>query len=241
MKDTLVRILMHSDQKTYLPSGISALPEQTPFDVLVEEERQSLGRKAKLLTFSRDDALYTQGKNNFVLIYLVSGQVKLCCSASHGRECVLHVIRPGTIIDAGVLFYEESMPYSAVAISNGQAISFEKEAILAVCTRNANFSVKILKLMTARQRLFINKLAGSQGKISVSCRVSSWILHRSRMEGADTILFSVNRELLARLLGITRESLSRELSRLKSLGYIDVTKRQVQILDKAALQKISLM
>ena len=44
---------------------------------------------------------------------------------------------------------------------------------------------------------------------------------------------------MARLLGVTRESLSRELSRLNRLGYIALQRRSIEILDKDALQKLA--
>lgn len=218
-----------------------SLLDQAPFDSLTDEEKEFLIGKAKLFSFSRDDILYDQGKSDFSPIYVLSGQVKLSCTASHGRECVLHIIRPKALIDAAVLFYEKNLPYSAFAIGEGQAILFDRANFLDLITKNNSFSGKLFRMMSMRQRLLINKLVGSQGRISVSCRVASWLLHRCRMEGTDILSIDITRELLARLLGVTRESLSRELSRLNGLGYIAVARRSVHILEKAALQKIAVM
>ncbi|MBR3664680.1 MAG: Crp/Fnr family transcriptional regulator [Desulfovibrio sp.] len=212
-----------------------------PFDMLELDEREHLVKKIRLHNFAADDILYAQGQENVPLFFLCSGLIKLSCTASQGRECVLHLIRPKSFVDAAVLFYEGGMPYSAIAINNGMLYALEKNVVLGLMHGNAAFSLRMMKLMAARQRLFINKLVGSQGRISVTCRVSSWLLHRSRMEGTNILYIDISRELMARLLGVTRESMSRELSRLAELGYIAVARRQITLLEKKALQKLANM
>ena len=95
----------------------------------------------------------------------------------------------------------------------------------------------MLAAMSLRQRLFINKIAGSQGRISVSGRVAAWLLHRAKMEKSATLSMGVIQETLARQMGISRESLSRELSALASAGLIDRDRRRVTLLDADALRE----
>ena len=59
------------------------------------------------------------------------------------------------------------------------------------------------------------------------------------MEKTDALDLGVSREILARLVGISRESLSRELSRLAANGLISVERRRVLLLDRAGLQKLA--
>ena len=218
------------------PAALFAYP---PFEALAPSERVTLTQKARWHDFRPEDVLFAQGEEDVPFSYLATGQLKLSSSAARGRECVLHVLRPNTVVDVGVLFFEGGLPYSVVAISQGSLCVFEKSVITGFMHTNVTFAEKLMRLMTARQRLFINKLVNSQGRISVSCRVSSWLLHRSRMEQTDELYFDMSRELMARLLGVTRESLSRELSRLAELGFIKVNRRCILLLEKAALQKLA--
>ena len=96
----------------------------------------------------------------------------------------------------------------------------------------------LLQVLAARQRLFVNKVAGSQRVISVSRRVAGWLLHRSRMEeGRRQLELPGTRELMAPLLGLSRESLSRELNKLAREGAIRLERRRVELLDMAALER----
>ena len=57
------------------------------------------------------------------------------------------------------------------------------------------------------------------------------------MEKSATLIMGVTQETLARQMGISRESLSRELSALTSAGLIDRDRRRVTLLDADALRE----
>ena len=65
------------------------------------------------------------------------------------------------------------------------------------------------------------------------------MLHRAKMEKSETLDLLVSREVLARLIGISRESLSREMSLLAASGLISVERRRVILLDRTRLQKLA--
>lgn len=209
------------------------------FAVLSDDERQTLAKRARLRAFTRGDVLFREGQESVDPAFLLSGLVKLSRSAARGRECALHLVRPGRMLDAGVLFYEGGLPATAVALKEGRLLWLEKSALLAALRGNAALSLGMIAALSLRQRLFINKLAGSQGRISASRRVAAWLLHRAKMEKSETLDLAVSREVLARLIGISRESLSRELSLLAGNGLISVKRRRVILLDGAGLQKLA--
>ena len=209
------------------------------FSVLRPEERLALAGHARLRAFAKDDVLFREGQESADPAFLLSGLVKLSRSAARGRECVLHLVRPGRLLDAGVLFYEGGLPASAMGVREGRLLWLDKRALLAVLRGNAALGLGLIAALSLRQRLFINKLAGSQGRISASRRVAAWLLHRAKMERTDVLDLGVSREILARLIGISRESLSRELSRLAANGLVSVERRRVVLLDGAGLQRLA--
>ena len=210
-----------------------------PFTLLSDAEQAALARNMRVVPFVADEIIYVQGQDVSSIAFVSEGQIKMCATAAQGKECVLHIIRPYAFIDIGVIFYVGAVPYSAVALTPGKLCVIEKEAFLGVLKANFGFCSRCMRILTARQRLFINKIVGSQGRISVACRVSAWLLHRCRMEQSDELHFDMGRELMARLLGVTRESLSRELSRLAEHGYITVDRRCIVLLDKRSLKLIA--
>ena len=57
------------------------------------------------------------------------------------------------------------------------------------------------------------------------------------MEKSGILQLSGTRELLARLLGVSRESLSRELNGLARAGVIRLERRRVEILQRDILER----
>ena len=121
-------------------------------------------------------------------------------------------------------------------MQDGSVLRLERKAVLESLQRDHALGLALLEAMSLRQRLFINKIAGSQGRISVSGRVAAWLLHRAKMEKSATLRLCVTQEMLARQMGISRESLSRELSALASAGLIDRERRNITLLDPDALR-----
>ena len=94
-----------------------------------------------------------------------------------------------------------------------------------------------MRALAMRQRMFINKIAVSQGKISVRRRVAGWILHKARVDKTSVLEDVMTREVLAGLLGLSRESLSRQLSRFVQEGMIRLERKTIVIVDEEALRR----
>ena len=99
--------------------------------------------------------------------------------------------------------------------------------------------VAVGEALTVMIRLQPRVVLGMGGFAAGPGGVAAWLLHRSKMEKTDALDLGVSREILARLVGISRESLSRELSRLAANGLISVERRRVLLLDRAGLQKLA--
>lgn len=210
-----------------------------PFAVLGEKTRHKLASRSRIHAFIKGESLYREGQSSADPAFLMAGLVQLTRSAARGRECMLHLIRPGHMLDAGVLFYEGGLPASAVALTDGRLLCIEKAALLDALQQCAALSLNIMAAFALRQRLFIHKLAGSQGRISAAQRVAAWLLHRSKMDASDKLDLGVSREVLARLMGLSRESLCRQLSGFNSQELISLQGRKVELLQKEALRRLA--
>lgn len=219
------------------PQTIHAALQSGPFAAMSDAERQKLAQHARLQSFNQGATLFREGESATDTMLLLSGMVKLCRHSAQGKECVLHLVRAGRLLDAGVLFYEEGLPSTAIGVQNGVVLRLDCKALLEALHNDAALGVAMLAAMSLRQRLFINKIAGSQGRISVSGRVAAWLLHRAKMEKSAALSMGVTQETLARQMGISRESLSRELSALASAGIIDRDRRHIILLDADTLRE----
>lgn len=205
--------------------------------LLSSQERQTLATCAHVRDYAPNGAIFREGDPAESLALLLSGEAKLSKAGPHGRECVLCLIRPGRIIDPAAPYYEGSFPASASAVKACRVLHLPCREIRSLAENKPALGLLLVRALSSRHRLFINKTAESQGIISVPRRVASWLLHRRKMEGSQTIELVGTRELLARLLGVSRESLSRELNGLARSGVIELERHTITILDETALHK----
>lgn len=215
----------------------AALHQRDLADVLENADWPELAARARLQDVAAAETLYREGEELSALPFLLSGEVKLTKAGPQGREYVLHLLRPGAFCDVAALYYTGGVPTSAVMVTSGRVLWLEKSALLRCLSRNPALAAYLLGVLSHRQRLFINKIVSSQGVISVSRRVAAWLLHRSRMEKSATLHLSGTRELLARLLGVSRESLSRELNGLARAGVIRLERSHIEILQRETLER----
>lgn len=215
----------------------AALHQRDIADVLESADWAELSARARLQDVPAGETLYHEGENIVFLPFLLSGEVKLIKAGPQGREYVLHLLRSGAFCDAAALYYTGGVPTSAVMVTGGRVLWLEKGTLLRCLGRNPALAAYLLSVLSNRQRLFINKIVSSQGVISVSRRVAAWLLHRSKMEKSPSLQLSGTRELLARLLGVSRESLSRELNGLARAGVIRLERRRVDILQREILER----
>ncbi len=205
--------------------------------LLSPEERRNLAACARVREYAGGSVIFREGDAPASLSLLLSGEAKLFKIGPHGRECVLCLIRAGRFIDPAAPYYEGGFPASASAIKSCRVLHLPCREVRELADRNPALCLLLARALSFRQRLFINKTAESQGIISVSRRVASWLLHRRKMENSLSIELVGTRELLARLLGVSRESLSRELNGLARAGVIDLERRAVIIRDEEALRR----
>ncbi len=209
----------------------------TEFPELTPRETERLAGMSRIGTYAKGAWIFTEGSAATSTEWLISGKVELLKSSVTGKSTILHVMTQGHFLDLCALFGSGGLFYSAIALSSCRILHIDSITLLSVLQQNAQFAMRLMKALAVRQRMFINKIAVSQGKISGRRRVAGWLLHKARMEKTLLLEDGITREVLAGLLGLSRESLSRQRSSLSRDGMIKTGRRTIAILDEKALRR----
>lgn len=196
-----------------------------------------LAGECRVLQFRQGEEIFNNAGPAIAVDWLLEGRCKLIKALQPSRETVLHLVDAGHFLDLCVFSGHEKRVVTAQALTDCTVLRFERNSITQAVTSCGNFALRVIRALAVRERMFINKIAASQGKISVRRRLAGWILHRMRMEGAAKITNSETRELLAGLLGVTRESLSRQLSSFASEGILKIEKDFIIVMDERSLRR----
>lgn len=206
------------------------------FPELSAEEVSDLVSASALCRFRKGESLATEGRVHTRTDWLLSGTVALLKGSLPGRDIVLHVLAEEHFIELSTLFHKGPFPMNVRALEDCLVLRMDSRALLALSARNGSFALRLMRALAVRQRMYINKISVSHGKISTRRRVAGWLVHKARMEGSLEVKDCITREMLAGLLGLSRESLSRQLSAFAKEGAIALARGAIVILDEAALQ-----
>ena len=217
---------------------LNTLALKTPFQVLDTSALQQLCARARLQDFATGEQLYSEGQTDVLPAFLLSGMVKLTQNAVSGKECLAHMVRAGHFLDVGVMFYTSGLPFSACGVKAGQLVWFDRRDLAAIVQRDGKFAYQLLSALALRQKSMAHKMASTQGRISAQKRVVSWLLHRAKLEKTHRLDLMFTREVMAGIIGIRRESLSRVLSSLATAGLIENGRKHIALRDVDALQQL---
>ncbi len=211
---------------------LEAFPELAPSELV------RLAQTARVVSYAKNEWLYAEGDRVPTADWLISGSVELLKNSMSGKNTILHVVREGHLIDHCTVIGSGKAVVSVLALTRCSILRLDAKVFNSVLQGNAALAIHMMRALAVRQRMFINKIAVSQGKISVRRRVAGWLLHRLRVSGSPVINDGITREVLAGLLGLSRESLCRQLSTFADEGFVRLDRKSIIIENENALRKI---
>jgi len=171
---------------------------------------------------------------------VVLGRVKLALQGQAGAEKVIEIIGPGLSFGESVMFMGKPHMLQAEALADSLLLFIRKNALLEAVACNPQFARRMLDELSARLYRLVADIEGYTLK-SATARVTAYLLAAladgaSPGQSADVAL-TASKSVLASRLNITREHFSRILHELSQAGLIQVSGRNIQILDAAGLRQ----
>ncbi|MEW4467827.1 Crp/Fnr family transcriptional regulator [Parasphingorhabdus sp. JC815] len=202
-----------------------------------------LGSKQNI---KRGDTLMWEGDSSPVVANIITGVLKLSVNLQDGREQIVSVMYGSDFI--GRPFGKHS-PYSVTAMTDAE---------LCVFTRSSfdNFLLEYPDLQNKLLRRTLDELDRARdwmtllGKKSANERIATLLIElseRLNMNGCDPTTpyldrfeLPMDRQQIADILGLTIETVSRQLTRIKQEGIIDLPDRRAVIIkDRNRLKSIA--
>ncbi len=214
---------MHTDQRTVggLPS--QALLQSIPlFAGLTESQLDHIAKMAIRRKVPRHSTIVHVGDCIDALYVIVSGGVKVLNRDADGREVIL------TLLGAGECFGEmgliDGAPRSVDVVTNEncELLVIAKTDFKRALAENVDLCLNIMKSLVLRLRE-ANRKIESLALMDVYGRVAKLLLDFSEMDhGARVIKRKVTKQDMAKMVGASREMVSRVMKDLEASGYIRI-------------------
>jgi CRP/FNR family transcriptional regulator len=161
--------------------------------------------------------------------------IKLYKLSPNGKESVIHIFGSGEIFAEVVLAGSEVYPVNAQALTDATLAFFPKANLLNLLKRNPDFGPNLISLLCIRLNNFLKTIENLMLKEAIE-RLIAYLWELTEERKKEEFSLSIPKSRLALLLGITPETLSRILQRLKEEDIIAVEGKRVKIKNMAKLR-----
>jgi len=214
------------------------------FGSLPLSERLSVLSACEWLRLRPGELLFRQGdkvKPGAGALYcLVKGRLKVSSLREDGKEAILAVLEPGSWFGEIALIDHQPRPHDGTVLGPTELLALPRPAFDALMKTSA-FSQAMCRMLTARMRLLYGMVEDATLR-STPARVARRLLvlarsDATRARGARVVL-AVSQESLAMMLGISRQTLSKELKALAGQGAIRLGYGRIEIESSALLERL---
>ena len=197
------------------------------FSSLSDEELFKIVHMTEHKEFDENDTLCREGEISDKLFLIREGEVKICKITKEGKEQIVYLLSKGDFFGENNLFVNSNISnFSAYAITSGKMCVLNKKSLDKILLENPEISIKIIEEMANRINLAEN-LAQNLATKDVEVRIASVLVEFMNRYGIEKeegiyVKLPLNREQMANYCGVTRETVSRKLSKFDKTGIINL-------------------
>ena len=190
--------------------------------------------------FGDKQTIFLQQGPSRHLYNITKGNIKIYKLLSDGRIQIIGFLYPGDFFGS---YKRGRFNYSAEAIGDVRLCVFKQEILDMYLEKNMNLAKELLH-RTSHELTLAQDRIGVLGKMNANERVAKFILNisdqRARIGWQDNpISLPMTRQDIADYLGLTLETVSREITRFKTSNLIKVmSSKQIYIVDKEKLTNL---
>lgn len=196
------------------------------FSGLNAQDTEALRQSVHTHRFAAGVRIFEEGEPARGFYLVTRGAVKIFKLSPAGQEQVLSVVLPGQTFAEAAVFQGMRYPASAESLHDSEMLFIEREAFVSQLRRDPELALRMLAGLSMKLRRMVHlvedlTLRDARGRI---CRYLVGLI-AADARGEAVVKLPVQQVLVARLLGITSETLSRTLKTLKDEGILDTEGR----------------
>jgi CRP-like cAMP-binding protein len=204
---------------------------------LTPDQKEALISSSTILKFRRGETIIKQGTLASQIMFLEEGMAKLNFMEAD-KDTTFSFATNGDFIGLMCSFVQKRLEFSAIAITNATVRIIDREVFENSIKENGKFAVYIVKLMSELTNGVVHTLISLSHK-NVNGALSTLLLSLSRVYASNTFQIPFTRDEMAAALGYSKESIINTLSEFHRDKIINISGRNLVILQPETLKIIS--
>ena len=212
--------------------------ENSPF---TEADFQCMVTDAvKPARFSAGEVLFAQGETSSALYSLSQGLVKITCHTPDGREQIVGLSSPGRLLVGLQSITDDSYQYSAIAETDVVACKIRHRALLQAVKNRGDVAMRLITAINA-QLAHSRELMRVMGHKCAAAKIASFIslIIPKSEHGNRRFTLPFSRGEMASLLGLSEETVCRQMAKMKRRGILYAPRGKIEILDWDQLEAVA--
>lgn len=191
-------------------------------------------------TFRHGEILFMQGQPSACLFAVSDGMVKICTHNPDGREQIVGLSSPQSLLVGLQSLNDERYAYSAIAASNVRACKINHRTLIEHVRDRGDLAMRLIEALNT-QLAHSRSLMEVLGHKCAAAKIASFILlmtpKSKKSNGGFALPFS--RLEIASLLGLSEETVCRLMANMKREGAIHAPRGRIEIRDWDRLHAIA--
>jgi CRP/FNR family cyclic AMP-dependent transcriptional regulator len=190
------------------------------FSSLSESQLDHLAAGSVRRSFPKGRTIVAEGEPSHALYILLSGRAKVQRSDSEGKEVILAIIGSGEFFGEMSLIDDAPRSASVITLETSDFMAINKDSFKSMLIKSPDICMQIMLGLVRRLREADKKIE-TLALLDVYGRVARVLLDFSENVGGERIVKNrLPRQEIAKMIGASREMVSRVMKGLETDGYI---------------------
>ncbi len=217
------------------------LLKRVPFlAALSGEDLRWVAKRVQRRQYGRGDIIFVKDDPGESMFIVEDGAVRIYVPGTQGADLTLAMMQPGEFFGDLSLLDGRPRSASAEAARKTVLLTLEREDLTELVLSRPRAALAILRVIAERLRE-TDQMASDLAFLDVSGRLARRLLDLAASNGKereDGVLINatITQEELANMIGVTRESVNRNLGMFRRLKLIRREGRRIVVLDEAGLR-----
>ena len=210
------------------------LSEHDLFQDFSPSQIKQLRRKMTRLIYQPGRYFYRAGEIGQALFILQKGQVYLYRLTPQGRKLIVRTLAAGAVFGEMALIGHRIHHNFALSVARSDVYAISHVEVIGLMRQIPQFSLRLMEVIGQRISESERRLE-QLAFLSVPCRLARQLLEVS---GRSREICGYTHQEFAEMIGVYRETVSVTLLKFQKLGFIEIGRQQIRIIDRQGLERI---
>ncbi|VAX09109.1 cAMP-binding proteins - catabolite gene activator and regulatory subunit of cAMP-dependent protein kinases [hydrothermal vent metagenome] len=197
------------------------------FSGLTESELNTLFQHSSIRKYEKNTIVINDGDDDSTLYVIISGRVKVFLKDENGKEVILNHMVAGEYFGELALLEQVKRSASVITVQPCQFIIITSTDFIRCVSTHHEIALRVMRNMSARLR-DLSAEVKSLALQDVSGRISRVLLKLAQDRGGRLIITECpSRHNLAKMVGSSRETVTRILKDMEKRGCITISGRTI--------------